>query len=195
MSPSPALPKMLGTRTQLAFVVSDLEAAVAYWTECMGVGPFVVIEKSVGDRRVVYRGRDTAMDYSLGFSYLGDTQIELIWQFNDAPSPYKDFLDGGREGLHHIAFWPADFEAACVELQKSGFKEVCTMYLSDGARNVAYYDTPGLLGAMVEIVPMTPARSAYFGRIKKLVDAWDGSRPLRRFASREAFLASGEGAD
>ena len=68
------------------------------------------------------------------------------------------------------------------------------MYLRDGTRNVAYFDAPKTFGAMVEIVPMTPARMAYFSRIRVLASNWDGSRPIRRFEDREAFLASGEGA-
>jgi hypothetical protein len=71
---------------------------------------------------------------------------------------------------------------------------VTSFYLPDGTRNVAYYEAPGAVGALVEIVPMTPARTAYFSRIQRLCQTWDGvTRPVRRFADREAFLASGEG--
>ena len=186
---------MLGRRVQLSFIVADLDAALRYWTETMKVGPFIVIEKSADNRRIVHRGRDTAVEYSLAFSYLGDVQIELVHQTNDAPSPFKEFLDSGRSGLQHIAFWPEDYAGTCRHLEQSGFKEVCSMYLSDGTRNVSYYETPDAVGTVVEIVPMTPARTAYFGRIKTLANTWDGSRPVRRFVNREAFLASGEGAE
>lgn len=186
---------MLGTRVQLSFVVADLDAALRIWTETMRVGPFVVIESSVDNRRIVHRGRETALEYSLAFSYLGDVQIELVHQTNDAPSPFREFLARGHSGLQHIAFWPGDYEGTCRHLEQRGFTEICAMYLADGTRNVAYYEAPGALGSMVELVPMTPARTAYFGRIRKLAQAWDGSRPVRRFANREAFLASGEGAD
>ena len=190
----PRLPAFLGKRIQLAFVVKDLEAALRYWTETLKVGPFVVIEKSVGDRKVVHRGVETKMDMTLAFAYMGDVQIELIHQTNDAPSPYKEFTDSGREGLHHVAYWPEDFEGACGYLESSGFREICSIYMADGNRNVAYYCAPDFIGAMVEIVPMTPARATYFGRIQRLCANWDGTRPVRRFVDREAFLASGEGA-
>lgn len=187
-------PSMLGEKVQLAFVVSDMDAAVRYWTETLKVGPFIVIEQSVGDRKVVHRGEQTDMDMSLAFSYMGEVQIELVKQTNDKPSPYKEFLDSGRVGLHHIAFWPEDFEAACAEVERAGFNEVCSIFLSDGTRNVCYFDTPPHIGIMVEIVPMTPARASYFGRIKKLADTWDGTNSVRRFATRADFLESGEGA-
>lgn len=52
------------------------------------------------------------------------------------------------------------------------------------------------IGAMVEVVPMTDARKAYFARIQRLAANWDGmTRPVRRFPSRGAFLASKEGAE
>ena len=190
----PSFPPMLGKKIQLAFVVSDLDAAMEYWTQTLKVGPFVVIEHSVGGRKVLHRGQRTDMDMSLAFSYMGDIQIELVKQTNDSPSPYKDFLDSGRQGLHHIAFWPEDFQAACTEVERSGFTEVCAMYLEDGTRNVCYYDTPTHLGIMIEVVPMTPARTSYFGRMKKLTENWDGTRPVRRYSTRADFLESGEGA-
>lgn len=192
--PLGALRKILGTRMQLGIVVRDLDAAMKYWTETLGVGPFVVFESSVGNRKVTYRGEVTPLETSLAFSYLGDIQIELVRQLNDAPSPYKDFLDGGREGLQHIAFWPENYDQACSDLEAQGFREVFAMYLEDGSRNVAYYETPPAIGVMVELVPWTPARAAYFGRIKSIVDRWDGTRPVRRFASRAEFLESKEGA-
>ncbi|MFN8682385.1 VOC family protein [Paracoccus sp. P2] len=186
----------LGKRVQLAFVTTDLENTLKFWTEVLGVGPFVVIESSKGDRKVIHRGQETAMDMTLSFAYMGDIQIEIVHQTNDEPSTYKEFTDRGGEGLHHIAFWPEDFEGACTHLEANGFAEVTSFYMADGTRNVAYYETPGAVGALVEIVPMTPARTAYFSRIQRLCESWDGvTRPVRRFADRAAFLASGEGAE
>lgn len=186
----------LGQRAQLAFVVRDLDAALRYWTDVMKVGPFCVIESSRGDRRIVHRGVETEMDMSLAFAYMGDIQIEIVHQTNDAPSPYKEFLDAGGEGMHHIAFWPEDFHSACAHLEAAGFRTVTEFLMADGERNVAYYETPGAVGTMIELVPMTPARTAYFSRMQRLCQNWDGvTRPIRRFADRTAFLASGEGAE
>jgi len=195
MVPAVSLPGFsLGERVQLAFVVADLESALRYWTGVMGVGPFVVIENSVAGRKVLHRGQPSAMDTTLAFAYMGDVQIEIVHPSNDAPSPFREFLDSGREGLQHIAFWPDDLDKACQHLEQAGFSEVCAMYLDDGSRNVCYYQPPSALGVMIEIVPWTAARQAYFSRIQRLSRNWDGQRPVRRFRSREDFLASGEGA-
>lgn len=43
---------------------------------------------------------------------------------------------------------------------------------------------------------MSADRIAYYGRIQRLSQSWDGtSRPVRRYADRAAFLASGEGVE
>ncbi|KRB49110.1 hypothetical protein ASE04_18160 [Rhizobium sp. Root708] len=92
---------ILGRRLQLAYVVRNIDDAMAFWTKVLKVGPFVVIENSRGGRiGAVQRG----VDFTIAFAYFGDVQIELIHQSNDAPSSYKEFLDAGREGLHHLAF-------------------------------------------------------------------------------------------
>ncbi|WP_226553894.1 VOC family protein [Celeribacter naphthalenivorans] len=187
-------PRFLGDRVQLAYVVRDLDAALSYWTDVMKVGPFVVIESAKGNRKIMHRGEETALDFTLAFAYMGETQIEVITPKNDAPSSYKEFLDSGREGLHHVAYWPEDMPGACSHLERHGFKPVTAVLAPDGDRSVVYYDAPSAVGAMVELLPMNAERMAYYSRIQKLSATWDGvTRPVRRFADRAEFLASDEG--
>ena len=54
----------------------------------------------------VYRGEPTEPVVSIAFANSGDLQVELIEQEDDAPSIYREFLDAGREGFHHLAWWP-----------------------------------------------------------------------------------------
>ena len=79
---------LLGQRIQLGHVVADLDAALAFWTGTLGVGPFVVIDDPVGDAPFVHRGQASGMRMKVAFSHLGDSMVELICQTNDAPSPY-----------------------------------------------------------------------------------------------------------
>jgi len=77
----------LGPVMQLAWLPPDFDAAVRYWTEVMGVGPFFLMENiQLNDMR--YLGQPTDAVFSLALSYWGDTQIELIRPENDAPSIY-----------------------------------------------------------------------------------------------------------
>lgn len=183
---------LLGPELQLSFVVKDLDAALKFWTEDMGIGPFVVFEQSLGDRRFVHRGKVSDVRMSVALSYRGDTQIEIITQSNSAPSMYSEFFAGGGEGLQHIAFAAPDYEQACRKFEELGFEEISSIQMPDGTKNVSYFKGPKHLGVMVEVVPMTPARRIYYGRIKTLASSWDGTRPIRRFRDSAEFLASEE---
>jgi catechol 2,3-dioxygenase-like lactoylglutathione lyase family enzyme len=188
--PRQLFPPYLGDRMQLAFVVPDLHESLRFWTENLKVGPFVVMRNATRDRRFMYRGELSKVEMDLAFAYLGDIQIEVIHQTNSAPSPYSDFLKSGRQGLHHVAFWPKDFDASCAELERTGWEKVCDIHAAAGGGVVNYYDGPGHLGVMLEIAPMTPDRARYFGGIKGLAQTWDGTRPIRTFDSRAEYMAS-----
>jgi catechol 2,3-dioxygenase-like lactoylglutathione lyase family enzyme len=133
MTPNLSVPLgYLGDRVQLAFVVRDMDAAINYWTKTLKVGPFVVMEKSRGNRTVHFRGVETLTDFSIAFAYMGDVQVELIQPLDDLPSIYKAFLDDGREGFHHLAYWPEDFRGACARLEANGFRELASIQTPDG---------------------------------------------------------------
>lgn len=184
------LPSSLGERMQLAFVVRDLQASLRYWTETLNVGPFVVIKNATRDRRFVHRGQPSPVEMDIGFSYFGDVQLEIICQTNAAASPYQEFLASGREGVHHLGFWPDNFDAACRDLEQKGCELVSAVHAPSDSGHVNYYDAPQHLGVMVELAPLTPDRLRYFGGIKALADSWDGSRPIRTFDSRAEYMAS-----
>jgi catechol 2,3-dioxygenase-like lactoylglutathione lyase family enzyme len=187
----------LGTRLgkdglQLSYVVRDLEATLHFWTRSLGVGPFVVIENAATDRVVAYRGRKTQVTMTLAFAYVRDIQIEIIVASCPDPTPWTEFLDSGRQGLHHIAMWPDAFDAACSRLETLSFIPECRIETNTGVVSSIYFRGPEHLGHMVEVAPNSPSRRRYFGGIRALATGWNGSRPIRRFASREDYLASND---
>lgn len=184
------LPAFLGRRMQVAFVVRDMDEALRYWTETMRVGPFVLFPNATRDRPLIHRGQLSPVEIDLAFCYVGDVQIEIICQTNDAPSIYQEFHASGREGMHHLAFWPDDFEASCLALERTGCEMVCSVLEASGDVAVKYFTAPKHLGVMLELAPMTPDRVRYFGGIKALANQWDGTRPIRVFSSRAEFMAS-----
>ena len=103
----------LYTVRQLAYVVRDLDAALKYWTEVLKVGPFFRFDHCpLLDQR--YYGKPSNTDVTLALGNSGDLQIELIYQHNDEPSVYKEFLDAGRVGVHHFGMMPVDYQATCA---------------------------------------------------------------------------------
>jgi catechol 2,3-dioxygenase-like lactoylglutathione lyase family enzyme len=184
------LKPIIGEAKQLGVVVKDLDAAMRFWTDTLKVGPFVVIEEAVGDRDYMHRGKKSDVKMSLGFSYCGDLQLEFVQQLNNAPSPYVEFLEQGREGLHHIAFYPDDYEKACRDLVALGLREVAWVQTRDGQKNGSFFEGPAALGFMIELTPITPERTHYYSGFKILAETWDGSRPIRRYATRANYMAS-----
>src|ERR1700693_6199140 len=70
---------------QFAYVVADLERAMADYTARLNIGPWFVIGPfSPPEAR--YRGQPTKLNVTLAIGYSGHMQIELIQQHNDAPS-------------------------------------------------------------------------------------------------------------
>jgi hypothetical protein len=184
------LEPLLGKARQLGYVVRDLDAAMSFWTQMLDVGPFVVIEEAVGNRDYLHRGVKSDVQMSLAFTYCGDVQFELVQQINDAPSPYMEFLGEGREGLHHIAFYPDDYEQARAELLRRGMEEVACVQTLDGERQNSFFATPPEVGFMIELTPVTPEREHYYSGFRKLTETWDGTRPVRRYKNRAEYVAS-----
>ena len=177
---------------QLNFLVKDMDAALTLWTEKLGVGPFIVFDQALGNRRFIHRGAESPVDMAVALSYVGDTQIELICQRNDAPSIYTEAFQAGLPdgGVQHIAFWPDDIHVAARELKARGFEEIASIRSIAGEVDVFYLSSPQPLAPMLELVPMTSARRVYFGKIKSLCEQSSIERPVLRFKNKDDFLQS-----
>ncbi len=172
-----ALSPILGPATQLGFVVRDVEAAVRHWIEVFGIGPFVVMEHgtSVPPPVTYMRGRPVSVELKLAFGFSGDVQIELIEQTNDAPSPYTEFLAGGREGLQHLGYWVHDHAAATQRVEAAGYRPVYEIRVAGQELPIVYYESPSVLGPMLELVPPKWRRSRE--AIRTVTAAWKGGEP------------------
>lgn len=100
--------RIFGQINQIGYVVHDLQASMEHWV-AQGVGPWFYMDPVVTDY-FRYRGADSGMKMAAAVANSGDIQIELIQPLNDEPSLYKDFLDVGREGAQHVAYWTADYQ-------------------------------------------------------------------------------------
>ena len=135
--------------TQMGYVVVDLEAAMAKWTDTLGVGPFTIIPHVAVDDGL-YRGSPTQVDISVATADSGGIQLELIEQHNDVPSCYRDLFAKGEEGLHHVAIHTHDYDAEVARYETLGCPQAFGGVF-EGTRFV-YMDTAPELGIMVEVV-------------------------------------------
>ena len=124
------LPEQLSSKlnlpamSQVGFVVRDLERYTAYFEQTVGVGRF-----SRSDRdftlifdKIIYRGEIIETDFLMAFSTLGDLELEIIQPIR-GKNIYTEFLESGREGLHHLCFDVDDLNGPRpAPPPKSGFR-------------------------------------------------------------------------
>jgi hypothetical protein len=173
------------TVVQNAYVVEDLDAAMARWATVFGVGPFFANrEIRIDDAR--YRGEPTELRFAGAIAQAGDVQIELIQQLDDSPSCYRDLYPAGREGFHHIAVFVDDLDADIARYEALG-APVAFSGVSRGMR-FAYVDTSPMLGIMVELLEDVPSVRKAFALVAEAGRTWDGTDPVRGSASAAAAV-------
>jgi hypothetical protein len=173
------LPPPLGTVSQIAYVVKDLEAALKHWVEVVKAGPFFLFEHAQLERQL-YRGGPSNVDVTLAVGNSGDTQIELIYCENDAPSVYKEFLDANRVGVHHVGLMPEDYGAAYDLYQSLGYKAAFECNI--GGTDLVYFDTVKALGHFTELWDRSESFIEFQRSVRQAASEWDGKDPIRRGA-------------
>ena len=170
--PAPGvLPLGLGF-IQMAYMVDDLDQAMARWHRLWGTGPFLV-RRHIAMEQVWYRGQPATLDISAGFVQAGSVQVEFIEQHDDAPSAFRDMYARGQQGLHHVAVLPEDARATVDALVAKGFP-VATELRTRGGRGAWFIDTRPLLGHMMEIYPPSEGIHDLYRRVAQEAAAWDG---------------------
>ncbi len=167
-----------GPVMQLGFVVPDLEHGMRHWLDKVGIGPFFVLEH-VKFAQVVYKGKPSGIDMSVAIAQWGEVQVELIQQFNDAPSIYSEFTGRDKGGLQHVGVMTNSVADDLVRLGKLGIEAVQQGHTGTGIR-FAYLDTDDHPGAMIELIEAGPAITGFFQMVKDAARDWDGSEPIRR---------------
>jgi hypothetical protein len=148
---------IFGEIRQIAFVVPDIDDAMDYWANMLGIGPFFVKRKLVlAD--FVYRGcPSVSPTISIALANSGFIQIELIQQHDDVPSIYSEFISGGRSGLQHVSSWVTrdEFDAQKKAFLSRGIPIAQEATISSGGVRLAYFDTErnghGLIFEMADL--------------------------------------------
>jgi hypothetical protein len=161
---------------QWAYVVNDVEAACAKWTEMTGAGPFYVSLHHEGTH--TYRGEASKPDLSYAFGSVGDVHVQLIQQHCDTPSVYRELFAHGKEGFHHFALLVPDFAAERARFAASGCPVVTELV---SAARVCYVDARSWLGAFVELYEDNAPLRKIFASWNEEHARWDGrTDPIRK---------------
>jgi hypothetical protein len=168
--------RIFGSVRQNGYVVRDIRAALAHWTERLGVGPFYYIKQApIEDFR--YRGEPSDCKCAIALANSGDLQIELIEQLNDEPSMYRDFLAAGHEGLQHVAYWTETMDEDLARAESLGYRIGQSGTVGANGRFV-YYETEAHPGTVVELSDISGQKGELFRHIREAAANWDGTNPI-----------------
>jgi Glyoxalase/Bleomycin resistance protein/Dioxygenase superfamily len=160
---------------QLGFLVRDLVGAAQRWTRVHGVGPFHVLPRT--EVACTYRGNASRLDLQVAVAQAGPVQIELIEQFCDRPSVYRDRFAQGETGFHQICTVTPDYDAKKRHFERLGY--ALATEIQAGSNRVAFYDTVRDFGFFTEVAESTPSFLANLAKIAQTCAAWDGTDPVR----------------
>jgi catechol 2,3-dioxygenase-like lactoylglutathione lyase family enzyme len=176
--------RFFGEIRQMAFMVDDIEAAMRYWSDVLGVGPWFYNPK-VPIKNYTYRGESYEPHNSVALANAGGLQIELLQTRNDVPSMYRDFQRAGHSGAQHFAYWTETFDADLERAAAAGFK-VCMGGEVGANGRFVYFEQdsahPGIHpGTVIELSEVAGPKGRLFKLIHEASRDWDGADPVRPF--------------
>ncbi|MDO7841711.1 VOC family protein [Sphingomonas immobilis] len=159
---------------QTAWIVDDLFAAMRRWTTVYGVGPFLVLPKR--SQLVDYRGEEIELEIQLAVSQSGPVQLELIQQFSDRPSVYREIFGDRPGGFHHVCTISKAFEETKAHYESLGYPSIARI---KGPMKVEYFDTFKDFGHITELAEYSPEFFGAHVRNAEICKTWDGTDPIR----------------
>jgi len=131
---------------QLGFIFKDIKKQAKIWEELFNVPKFSFIPPHTIE--YFYRGKKTDVTVSQGFSRCFNLQLEFV-QHIEGESYHQEFLEKGKEGLHHISILVENLESYIKQFKKMGIEQI-----SGGQRGkqvFAHFDTEDSLGILLEL--------------------------------------------
>lgn len=135
----------------VCIVVHDLPKALAYY-ESIGVGPWYDYSKGAPYSEIELPNPSATMTYKC--IDLDNVQIQLC-QPGPEDSPQRRFLESRGEGVYHLGFDVADFDASETRARELGLG-VISRGRRDDATGFSYFDTRGEAGIVLEIRKAQP---------------------------------------
>ena len=160
---------------QLGFFVDDVVTAAHRWASVFHVGPFTVLPRLTTE--CTYRGARTAHDVQVAVAQAGPVQIELMHQFCDRPSVFREMFPEGGTGLHQLCTVTTRYDAKKAHFEELGYE--ITAEIEARGHRVAYVDTVSDFGFYTELVQSSPEFLGQLARIARECEGWDGHDPVR----------------
>ena len=72
-----------------------------------------------------YRGAESVLDVQVAVAQAGPVQIELIQQYDESPSVYRELTAAGTSLMHQCATITADYDGQTAHYASLGYELVC----------------------------------------------------------------------
>ena len=138
---------MIKKISHIAVVVPELEGALDFWVEALGLS-LAHIE------HVADQGVDVA------FLPAGESDIELLEPI-DSESGVARYLNKRGPGMHHICFEVEDIDETLKRLKAANIPLIDeTPTIGTGGKKIAFVHPKGTGGVLVELYELTPEEPA-----------------------------------
>ncbi|MDQ7828593.1 MAG: methylmalonyl-CoA epimerase [Armatimonadota bacterium] len=122
----------------LAIAVRDLAGAVRVYTEALGLS---------------LAGEETLPEEGVRIAFLeaGGVRVELLESLGP-DTPVGRFLERRGEGIHHVAFYVEDLDAALARARERGLQPAGGPRRGAEGRRIAFLHPSGSHGVLVELI-------------------------------------------
>jgi len=163
---------------EICHVVEDMDAAINYWINVIGAGPFFLGEMHLTENQW-YRGQPTEQAIQVAFGFSGGVVIELVKPLrDDLPSVFQDQLNEKGPSFHHVMI-RVDYDEGFKRLSEAGY-EVGLHCVLPGGERCTLFDTRKDNGGYIELMDMSPMMTRQMETMARAHREWDRiARPVR----------------
>jgi methylmalonyl-CoA/ethylmalonyl-CoA epimerase len=134
----PASIRHLGRVHHVAVVVSDLEEALHFWRDMLGL-PVELVLPIEHDR------------VTIAFLPVGESKVELVMPTDDTTGVAR-FLATKGEGFHHVCFEVANLSETLMRLEMDGLELIDSAPRKGAEGPVAFVHPRSCHGVLVELI-------------------------------------------
>jgi catechol 2,3-dioxygenase-like lactoylglutathione lyase family enzyme len=138
---------------QIGIVVKDMDKAIEFYQNVMGIGPFNIIERP--KETCMLHGECSDFRIKTAIAMGAGVQVELI-QVLEGKTAHTEFIDIYGPGIHHFGYYVQDLDLELENCKKNGIEPIATGEFM-GAK-WAYMDTQAISGAIHEFIQLSSGR-------------------------------------
>lgn len=159
----------LGPIVQTAYLVTDMEQAMAQWSQILDVPLFHYLP-DVPCTDMSYRGKPVDFKLCTAIGYSGDLQIELLFMDLAMVARFPEFYRSGEDKLHHYQVRAADIDAVVNE--RAWQDKVLLRGKALAGMEICFVDAGLPDGSLLEIVSAADSMFAFMDGFKILSNNW-----------------------